>query len=141
MPDGFWQQMLYPVEGDSAIAELYFGEEPWATVRLTKIDLEAEGEARISEARYVAELQPQPDGAPWRFDLLEMESELAAAREHLAENERGRVPLEGDGDLTEAGAALDKASADEIVRMVEAGLRSLPRRSRWLWRLRFRRLL
>jgi hypothetical protein len=114
--EGFYTQMLYPVEGDSAIAELYYDDEQWANVWLEGINLDAVGDARVQEARVVVELfSPLPGpaearwGSSWRLDLDEVCRRLDDARQILIENERGRVPVADDG-VTAAGRAWTKMS-------------------------------
>jgi len=81
---------LYPVEGDTAIAELMLGEVIWGDLRLEGIDLDAFGEARTANSRVVVRLLPDRDS---EFDLEQLVALLREAEEWLIENERGRVPL------------------------------------------------
>jgi hypothetical protein len=125
---------LYPLEGDSAVAELKVGGEQWGELHLEDIKLDREGEDRLKGARVVLTIYPRlerqttwrrlsrrragnwaPSAEPWGFlldDLLEI---LGEARRWLLENERGREPLD-EGTLTAAGAALSKASRDSKLR-------------------------
>ena len=114
MREGFHQVIFYPVEGDSAIVELYLGDEQWADVMLDQIDLNAEGHARIANVKVVVLFYP-PHGDEqkwWELDLNEVETQLRSAREWLLENEGGRVPLDDDEGLTAAGAAFSKISSE-----------------------------
>ncbi len=43
---------MFPVEGDSAIAELWFGETPWAQISLTGINVAAVADERISDVGF-----------------------------------------------------------------------------------------
>jgi hypothetical protein len=47
---GFRMAHLFPVEGDSAIAELWHDEQVWADVRLDGVRLDAHGEDRTASA-------------------------------------------------------------------------------------------
>ena len=101
---------LFPAEGDGAIAELWFFDCPWAQVELQGIRLEEVGAARVADVGFRVSLFPVPDGADrgwWEFDLVEVEEQLAEAREWLLDNESRRLPLDQTG-LTAAGAAIDK---------------------------------
>jgi ribosomal protein L7/L12 len=119
-PPGFHLVRLYPVEGDSAIAELWHGNDVWADLRLEGIRLDEHGEQRVADARCVVRLYPRPDGAEpawWEWDLNEVVEQFTAARAWLLDNERGRVPIGDPDGLTAAGAALSKASLETIERL------------------------
>jgi hypothetical protein len=62
-PAGFHLARLYPVEGDSAIAELWHGDDVWADLRLDGIRMDEHGEQRVTGVRCVLRLYPPPDGA------------------------------------------------------------------------------
>ncbi len=68
---GFKVAKIYPVEWESAIAELYYGEQIWAYVSLEGVDQAATGAARIEGARVVVEFWREPDKptAVWDFNL------------------------------------------------------------------------
>ena len=78
--------MVYPVDGDSAIAEILLNEEPAATIWLEGLDLEARGAERTRSARFVIDLGDGP------VELLPFLDQLEAARIRLLENEHGREP-------------------------------------------------
>jgi hypothetical protein len=82
-PSGFHLARLYPVEGDSAIAELWHGDDVWADLRLDGIRLDERGERRVAGVRCVLRLYPPPDGADpawWEWDLAAVLGQLTAAR-------------------------------------------------------------
>jgi hypothetical protein len=56
IPGGFHLARLYPVEGDSAIAELWHGDEVLADLRLYGIRLDEHGEQRVTGVRCVLRL-------------------------------------------------------------------------------------
>ena len=114
-PKGFHMARLYPVEGESAIAELWFGEAPWAQVALVGVNQNAVADARTTDARFIIDLYPPPEDAEpdwWRFDLTLVEEQLDGAKKWLLENEAGRVPLDRAG-LTAAGSAYEKMGRAE----------------------------
>lgn len=114
-PDGFHLVRLYPVEGESAIAELWFDDAPWAQITLDGVEQGAVGDARVANVRFVVSLFPPPPGTVrewWEFDLADVENEVATAKEWLVENERHRVAVQGDG-LTAAGSAFEKIGIDD----------------------------
>lgn len=116
-PEGHHLVKLYPVEGDSAIAELWFGSAPWAQVTLEGIHLDQLGEERTRGVRLLVSLFGPPEGAEtdwWQFDLLEVQRQLALAQDWLIENERLRVPLTEDG-LTAAAEAMEKAAKPDAL--------------------------
>jgi ribosomal protein L7/L12 len=118
-PSGFHLARLYPVEGDSAIAELWHGDDVWADLRLDGIRPDEHGEQRVAGVRCVLRLYPPPDGADpawWEWDLDAVLGQLTAARAWLLDNERGRAPIDDPHGLTAAGAALSKAALEEIKR-------------------------
>jgi len=96
---GLWWQKLYPVEGDTAVAELWCGEHLWATLHLEGLKLDAVGASRTEGARDVLTLFPpdrpsefSADGKAWKFDAATALEQVRAAREWLLENEHGRLP-------------------------------------------------
>jgi hypothetical protein len=92
-PAGLHFVTFYPVEGDTAIAELVDGGEMWGDVQLEGIRLSEPGDARISQVNVRIRLLPPPnDRRSWDFDLSDVESLLAEARGWLLDNERGRLP-------------------------------------------------
>ncbi len=104
---------LYPVEGDSAIAELWFGDAPWAQVELTGIRLDQVESERVSEAGFkVSFFAPPASAMPawWEFDLLDVEEGIGSAKKWLLDNERGRLPLDSGDGLAAAAQALDKSA-------------------------------
>jgi hypothetical protein len=112
---GFWIAHLFPVEGDSAIAELWHGDDVWADIRLEGVALDAFGEDRVATAAAVLRIYPRPaSGASqyWEWGLDQALEQLEAGRKWLIENERGRMPVDEGLGLSAAGSALSKASAD-----------------------------
>jgi hypothetical protein len=111
-PEGLHFVRYYPVEGDSAIAELMCGDDVWADLRLEGIDLTAVGAARAANARIVMRVCPQyrkrrrarsrtarksrrsGSGESWEFefDYRLCQELLARASDWLMENEEGRYP-------------------------------------------------
>jgi hypothetical protein len=73
-PAGFHLARLYPVEGDSAIAELWHGDDVWADLRLDGIRLDEHGEQRVTACpvsfgcthRQTAPIQPGGSGTLMR---------------------------------------------------------------------------
>jgi large subunit ribosomal protein L7/L12 len=116
-PSVFHIDHLFPVEGDTAIAELCHRGEVWADLRLAGVRTDSRGEERVAEARPVLRIYPRPAGAEpiwWEWDLDAVSAQLAEARDWLLDNERGREPILDPDDLTAAGRALTKASAETI---------------------------
>lgn len=114
-PEGFHMAKLYPVEGDSAIAELWIDGDVWAQIELEGINLDTLGNARTEGAAFKVMLFPPPRGSKpgwWEFDLADLEMQLSKAKEWLIENERGREPL-ADGGFTAAGRATEKLGGCE----------------------------
>lgn len=112
-PEGHHLVKLFPVEGDSAIAELWFGEAPWAQIWLTGINLDAVGDERVRDVEFRGSLFPPPAAADpgwWEFELSDVEDRLSAAKDWLRDNERHRVPLDSDEGITAAGSAMSKAA-------------------------------
>jgi hypothetical protein len=113
---GFKMAKLFPVEWESAIAELYFGERVWAYVSLEGVDQEATGSARIRDARVVVEFWREPDKPTgvWDFnlDLAGALDLLKRAEAWLLDNETGRAPSTDEG-LSAAGRAFDRMSDEE----------------------------
>ena len=84
---------LYPVEGDSALAELTLDNLVWGEARLENIGLAEVGESRIAGVRVVLRLFAAEDGElPLDFDLDQVLMLLAEARAWLLENEQWRMP-------------------------------------------------
>jgi hypothetical protein len=109
MGERFGMQMVFPVEGDTAIVELVHDGEQWAELRLEDLRLDAVGEDRLKGARIVLTIIPAEDGAPREFDLEEARAQLDEARDWLVENERGRRPETG-GEPTAGARAQMKIS-------------------------------
>ena len=115
---------LYPVDWETAIAELYFAERIWAYVSLEGVDQAATGSARVRNARVVVEFWREPDKPTgvWDFDLnlagaLE---QLRRAETWLLENETGRAPSTEE-DLGAAGRAFGRMSEEEQRRWIGRG--------------------
>lgn len=96
---GMWWQKFYPVEGDSAFAEMWAGEQMWADLHLEDIHLDRLGEERVQGTRQVLTLfsptTPSdfaPRGTTWALDATEVVAQLEQARSWLLENEKGRTP-------------------------------------------------
>jgi hypothetical protein len=106
MGERFGMQMVFPVEGDTAIVELLHDGEQWAELRLEQLRLDAVGEDRLEGARIVLTVIPPEDGSSREFDLDDARAQLDEARDWLVENERGRRPGGGTG----ASAARTKIS-------------------------------
>ena len=106
---------LYPVEGESAIAELYYDDMIWAYVSLEGVDAQATGQARVKDASVVVEFwrEPKKPTGQWDFnlDLAGALEQLEKARDWLLENEVGRAPAEPG--LSAAGEAFQKMSEEE----------------------------
>jgi hypothetical protein len=103
---------LYPVEGDSAIAEVVYDEDAWADLRLEDIDLEARGNARIENARVVLRLYGPAEQEFWEFDFASATEQLLEARDWLLEHESTREPIPERDELTRGGEAWSKMSPD-----------------------------
>jgi len=94
VPGSLSFQKLYPVEGDTAIAELLAGDEIWGDLRLEDIKLDQRGEDRLHGVRVVISIYGTGEGRELEeFDFDECVALLRQAREWLLENERGREPL------------------------------------------------
>jgi hypothetical protein len=80
-------QMVYPVEGDTALAEILFDDEIVAELRLVDIALDTVGEERVAGAtvriRIFGSFDVDADG---------LQGMISRARDRLLENERGRLP-------------------------------------------------
>ena len=99
---------LFPVEGESAIAELWFDQAPWAQVELHGVQQDAVGQARVEGVQFKISLFPPPPDASsswWEFDLAEVRSQLDAAEQWLLENE--------------AGQALSKMAEDDVQQTIQ----------------------
>jgi hypothetical protein len=121
---GFKMAKLFPVDWESAIAELYFGERVWAYVSLAGVDQEATGSRRTRNARVVVEFWREP-GKPtgvWDFnlDLAGAQELLERAEAWLLENETGRAPSTDEG-LSAAGWAFSRMSDEEQKRWTRRG--------------------
>jgi hypothetical protein len=92
MDERFRLQMVFPVEGDSAIVELLYDGDQWADVRLENLRLDAVGEDRLRDSKVVLTLCPASDQGTWEFDYADALAQLQDARDWLLENERGREP-------------------------------------------------
>ena len=107
---------LFPVEWESAIAELYFGDLIWAYVSLEGVDRAATGSARVKNARVVVEFWREPDKPTgvWDFnlDLAGALAQLQRAEAWLVENEAGRAASTDEG-LGAAGRAFTRMSNEE----------------------------
>jgi hypothetical protein len=113
---GFKMAKLFPVEWETAIAELYFDKRVWAYVSLEGVDQEATGSARIRNARVVVEFWREPDKPTgvWDFnlDLAGALEQLNRAEAWLLENETGRAPSTDEG-FSAAGQAFGRMSEEE----------------------------
>jgi hypothetical protein len=96
----FGMQMVFPLDGDTAIVELLHDGEQWAELRLENLRLDAVGEDRLHGARIVLTVIPAEDGVPRQFELDDARAQLDEARDWLIENERGRRPGGGTGAST-----------------------------------------
>lgn len=117
----FHRAHLFPVEGDSAIAELWHDGEVWAEVWLEGLQLDARGEDRVRNASAMVRLYSRPASAEpdWmEYRLDEVMAELTTARDWLLDNERGRVPVEDEGELSAAGRALSTMATADIGRLM-----------------------
>jgi hypothetical protein len=112
MREGFGMVKLYPVEGDSVIAELQYDDDAWADLHLEGIDVEARGEERVANARVLLRLYGPAEEEYWDFDLAQAIEQLGEARDWLLEHERTREPVADRDDLTRAGQAWSKMSPD-----------------------------
>jgi len=142
LTDRFEIKICFPVEGESAMAELWYDDDEWADLQLEGLNLGADGEERTADARAVVALYlPRRFGKDhtWRFDLsdapaqLEQAShrkrwwpfdaaaalaQLERARDSLFENERDRDPRADTEGLTAAGAAFSKMSRQQQARFL-----------------------
>lgn len=113
---GFKMAKLFPVDTESAVAELYFGELIWAYVSLEGIDEAAAGAERVADARVVVEFWREPDKPTgvWDFnlDLAGALEQLAQAEAWLLENETGRTASVDDSP-TAAERAFGLMAQDE----------------------------
>ena len=127
---GFKMAKLFPVERETAIAELYFDNRVWAYVSLEDVDQEAIGSARVGHARVVVEFWREPDKRTgvWDFslDLAEALEQLKRAEAWLVENETGRAPSTDEG-LTAAGQAFSRMAEEEQKRWIARGTSSSAR--------------
>jgi hypothetical protein len=103
---------LYPVEGDSPLAELWLNDEPWAELRLEGVDVEARGEERVANARVLLRLYGPNEGEWLELELRLAMEQLAEARDWLLEHERAREPVADRSELTHAGEAWSKMSPE-----------------------------
>lgn len=93
-----WQK-VYPVEGDSAVAEILAGNELWCDLHLEGIQLHETGQNRILGAKPILTVYPppgatalSPSGKYWELDASEALACLKGALEWLLENEKSRDP-------------------------------------------------
>jgi ribosomal protein L7/L12 len=129
---GFWMARLFPVQGDSAIAELWHDDEIWADVRLEGVQLDVHGEDRITTATAIVRLyaratRTDPDWREHRLD--DLLTQLTTARDWLLDNESGRTPVEDGEELSSAGRALSTASTrtvEQLINLVPAASNSDP---------------
>jgi hypothetical protein len=116
---GFKMAKLFPVDWESAIAELYFDNLIWAYVSLEGVDAAATGPARVRKARVVVEFWREPDKPTgvWDFnlDLAGALEQLRRAEAWLVENETGRAASTDEG-LSAAGRAFTRMSDEEQAR-------------------------
>ena len=121
---GFKMAKLYPVDWESAIAELYFRDVVWAYVSLEGVDQTATGAARVQNARVVVEFWRDPDKPTgvWDFnlDLAGALEQLRRAEAWLLENETGRASSSDEG-LSAAGRAFMRMSEEEQARWTRRG--------------------
>jgi len=109
-PTGFHIARLFPVDEESAIAELWYGDAPCGAVEMRDIEPDAVGDDRVKAATFVVSLYSPPPGNQrewWEFDLDAVEDQPRQARNWLLDNERRRLPI-GESSLTAAGAAFTK---------------------------------
>lgn len=112
-PSGLRFVKLYPVEGESAIAEIWFGEEPIGQLSLRGVRQEAVGAARAVDAQVELAIYPSPDTVQWSLPLSDFLAQIEKARAWLMQNEEGRTPVAGG--LTASGSAFDKiAGSDDL---------------------------
>jgi len=78
---GFNTKTFVPVDGDSKIIELWFGDEEWAELELEGIDPDAIGEKRLAAAKVIVHLcLPRRAGyLVWRFEFEETQVQLERA--------------------------------------------------------------
>jgi hypothetical protein len=110
--EGFAMTKIYPVEGDSVIAEVVYDEEAWADLHLEDIDVEARGDERVANARVLLRLYGPSAQEFWEFDFGEATEQLIEARDWLLEHERAREPVTERDELTRGGEAWSKMSPD-----------------------------
>jgi hypothetical protein len=109
----FGMQMVFPVEGDTAIVELLHDGEQWAELRLEDLRLDAVGEDRLEGAHIVLTVIPAGDGSAREFDLDDARAQLDEARDWLIENERGRRPGGTTGASTKISRLDERWETDE----------------------------
>jgi hypothetical protein len=113
---GFKMLKIYPADWETAIAELYFGDQIWAYVSLQGVDEAATGAARVRNARAVVEFWREPDKPTgvWEFslELAGALQQLQRAEAWLIENETGRAPSADEG-LGAPGRAFVRMSEQE----------------------------
>jgi hypothetical protein len=121
---GFKMAKLFPVDWESAIAELYFGDLIWAYVSLEGVDETATGSARVRNARVVVEFWREPDKprGVWDFnlDLAGVLEQLRRAEAWLMENETGRAASPDEG-LSASGQAFMRMSEEKQDRWTSRG--------------------
>ena len=114
-PVGFHAVRSFPVAGDTAVAEIWRGEDLVADVRLEGVQIGRTGAGRVVDAACVVRfhLPPAETGGGLPFDLAEVETELKRARRWLMDNEQRRAAVASTAVLTPAQAALNKIGLDE----------------------------
>jgi hypothetical protein len=113
MTERFGMQMVFPLEGDTAIVELLHDGEQWAELRLDGLRLDAVGEDRLQGAHIVLTVIPAEDGSAREFELDDARGQLDDARDWLIENERGRRPGGGAGASTKISRLDERWEPDE----------------------------
>ncbi len=103
---------IYPVEGDTVMAEVVYDEEPWAELRLENLDIEARGDERTTNARVLLRLYGPSTQEFWEFEFAEAIEQLVEARDWLLEHEGAREPVTGRDELTRGGEAWSKMSPE-----------------------------
>lgn len=84
---------FYPVQGDTAIAELMLDDKIWGDLRLEGIALDEIGEARTTNVEVILRLFPPPEPhRAWEFGLEAAQALIADATSWLLANEAGRLP-------------------------------------------------
>lgn len=133
-PAGYSTRMFYPVEGDSPIAEVFFGDCQWANIWLVGLDLTAEGDARVADARAVVSFfSPAPGRETPTLDLEEAKETLEWATAKLLENERDRMPVDDRSALNPAAEAMSKAGINDRLWQLALKLQEEEQSDRHRW--------